>query len=457
MAFSWKFSFYKRFRFQIIYRIILLVLLLFLFTYLIFQTRLYATIFIVGLLIIYLVYSIFKFTERTNQELSRFFDAVKYEDYSQSFGKSGLGGSFNDLHKAFAEVIQKIQATRSEKEEQYHYLQNVIQHIGIGLIAFHPQGEVEFINSAAKKLLRVNQLKSIRSLSNINPVFVEKLFQLKSGDKTLIKFQEKDELLHLVIHATMFRLKGDLVTLISIQNIRGELEEKEMEAWQKLIRVLTHEIMNSITPISSLASTTNDMLDVKHGSAQSAEVEPDTLEDVRNAVKTIHRRSEGLLKFVESYRSLTRLPKPDFQIFEIQELFDRVEQLMQSKLNEKKIAFKAEVYPSSLELTADPELMEQVLLNLMLNAVRAVEKTAEGRIEMVAYLNERGRVLIQVTDNGFGIPEDIQDTIFTPFFSTDKNGSGIGLSLCRQIMRLHGGTISVQSVTNGKTNFILRF
>lgn len=457
MLFPRKISFHKKFRFQILLRIILLVFLIFLFSFLIFYTQLYATIFIVGLSIIYLTYSIFRFTEKTNQELSRFFDAVKYSDFSQSFSKKGWGSAFDDLHSAFSEVIQKFQETRSEKEEHYRYLQNVVQHVGIGLIAYNPDGEVELINNAAKRLLGVNQLRNIQVLSRRNPGLVQTLFQLKAGDKTLVKFQDKDELLHLIIYATAFKLWGNFVTLISIQNIQSELEEKEMEAWQKLIRVMTHEIMNSITPIASLASTINGMLGNEGLESQQAIPDMDTVEDVKSAVKTIQRRSEGLLKFVESYRSLARLPKPDFQIFAIRDLFKRIEQLLQPKFDEKNIEFKASVYPPPLELTADPELIEQALINLLLNAMHAASNKNPGQIELNAYLNERSRVRIQVVDNGAGIPEEIQEKIFIPFFSTDKNGSGIGLSLCRQIMRLHQGSISVYSRPGEKTTFILRF
>lgn len=457
MPISRKISFHRKFRFQILLRIIFLVLLIFLISFLIFHTKLYATILIVGLLIIYLTYSIFRFTEKTNQELSRFFDAIKYSDFSQSFVKKGWGSAFEDLHNSFSEVIQKFQETRSEKEEHYRYLQNVVQHVGIGLIAYNPEGEVELVNNAAKRLLGVNQLRNIRVLSHRNPSLVEILFKLKAGDKTLVKFQDKDEILHLILFATAFKLWGKFVTLISIQNIQSELEEKEMEAWQKLIRVMTHEIMNSITPIASLASTINDMLESEKEESHPTIPNVDTVEDVRSAVKTIQRRSEGLLRFVESYRSLARLPKPDFQIFKIQDLFDRVKQLLQPKFTAKNIEFKESIYPPRLELTADPELVEQALLNLLLNAIHAVKKTKKGKIELTANLNEKSRILIQVVDNGIGVPDEIKEKIFIPFFSTDKNGSGIGLSLCRQIMRLHSGTITIHSKPNSETVFTLRF
>ncbi len=254
----------------------------------------------------------------------------------------------------------------------------------------------------------------------------------------------------MVIHATVFHLHEDKYTLVSIQNIHLELEEKEMEAWQNLICVLTHEIMNSITPITSLAATTNYLLTA--GDLDTADAD-----DVRQAVQTIQHRSEGLLHFVQNYRKLTRIPAPNFQIFPVAELFDRLQQLMHSQIDAAGAQLHLSVDPPGLELTADPELVEQVLINLLVNAAHALEGRAAGRIELTAHLDGRGHVLVEVADNGPGIVAEAMDKIFIPFFTTKQDGSGIGLSLSRQIMRLHRGNISVQSEPGEKTVFTLRF
>jgi signal transduction histidine kinase len=226
-----------------------------------------------------------------------------------------------------------------------------------------------------------------------------------------------------------------------------------MEAWQNLIRVLTHEIMNSVTPVASLASTANDLLTAqKEGRPQE-----ETLNDVRDAVRTIQKRSQGLLHFVDAYRKLTRIPKPDFQIFPVAELFGRVQSLMRAEMERRSIHFLSQVEPKTLELTADPELIEQVMINLLLNAIQALEGRPDATVGLMARMDERGRVLVQVTDNGPGILDEAQEKIFIPFFTTRQDGSGIGLSLSRQIMRLHRGTISVQSTPNVETVFTLRF
>ena len=449
---------YKRFRFICTIRILLLGGTISFFFFLIFQTSLFAITFITGLSILYQVFALIRYVEKTNRDLSRFLQAIKYEDFSQTFIVKGLGSSYNELKAAFNEVLEKLKKTRGEKQEHYHYLQTVVEHVGIGLISFQQDGEVELMNKAAKQLLKVTQLKNIKSLESFSQQLVDALLKLKPGQKTLVRVEDGDELLHFIIYATEFVLRGYRFTLVSIQNIQSELEEKEMEAWQKLIRVLTHEIMNSITPIASLASTANDLLiktfDDDTGRRTGT---GSTIDDVRSAVETIQRRSEGLLNFVDSYRKLTRIPRPNFQIFSVKSLFDRVRQLMDTQIQDNSIHFTSLVDPDTLKLTADPELVEQILINLLLNAIDGVKKRRKAKIELNGGLDDRGKVVIHVVDNGSGILDEVQEKIFIPFFTTKKSGSGIGLSLSRQIMRLHRGTISVHSKPDVETVFTLRF
>jgi nitrogen fixation/metabolism regulation signal transduction histidine kinase len=445
---------YKNFRLNCIFRVFLLGATIYVFFYLLFQTTLYATIAIVGSIIFYQIYSLIHYVEKTNRDLTRFFEAIKHTDFTQSFSGAGLGSSFDHLKAAFAEVIEEFRRARAEKEEHYRYLQTVVQHVGIGLIAFEPNGEVGLLNNAAKRLLRVTHLKNVKTLEPFSKLLVETLLRLQSGEKALVKVDDKNELLQFVIYATEFKLREQMFTLVSIQNIQSELEEKEMEAWQNLIRVLTHEIMNSVTPIASLASTVNDLLGTKKSGGEMA---ADAIGDMRGAVQTIQKRSEGLLHFVDAYRSLTRIPRPNFRIFRITELFNGVEQLLRASFKEKRINLNTKIEPESLELTADPEMIEQVLINLLLNAIQAVDGQAAAKIDLVSRIDERGRVIIQVVDNGPGIIPEVLEKIFIPFFTTKSEGSGIGLSLSRQIMRLHRGTITARSTPNVETVFTLRF
>lgn len=445
---------YKNFRLNCIFRVFLLGATIYVFFYLFLQTTLYATIAIVGSIIFYQIYSLVHYVEKTNRDLTRFFEAIKHTDFTQSFTGAGLGSSFDHLKAAFAEVIEEFRRARAEKEEHYRYLQTVVQHVGIGLIAFDPNGEVGLLNNAAKRLLRVTHLKNVKALESFSKPLVETLLRLRSGAKALVKADDKNELLQFVIYATEFKLREQMLTLVSIQNIQSELEEKEMEAWQNLIRVLTHEIMNSVTPIASLASTVNDLLAAPKN---SGEMTVDAIGDMRGAVQTIQKRSEGLLHFVDAYRSLTRIPQPNFRIFRVAQLFSGVEQLLRASFKEKRIDLNTKIEPESLELTADPEMIEQVLINLLLNAIQAVDGQAAARIDLVSRIDERGRVIIQVADNGPGIIPEVLEKIFIPFFTTKSEGSGIGLSLSRQIMRLHRGTVTARSTPNVETVFTLRF
>lgn len=450
--------FFKRFRLQVILRILLLSLSIYAFFYILLQTKLYATIIITLFFIFLQVYTLIRYVENTNRNLQRFFLAIKHEDFSRSFSGKELGSSFAELISAFNDVIEKMQQTRSEKEEHYRYLQTIVHHVGIGLITFQPDGKVALINTAAKRLLNVGHLMNIRDLEPFSKTLVEKLFTLKPGGKALVKIDPQE--MELVVRAAEFRMQEQKFTLVSLQNIQSELQEKEMEAWQTLIRVLTHEIMNSMTPITSMAATVIDLLKSLEDEQEAISNNPcagETIEDIGSALKTIYKRSQGLSEFVSAYRNLTLIPKPKFKIFSIDELFSRVEQLMESKLKEHGIRLSWSVDPKTLELTADPGLIEQVLINIFLNAIDALTEKENPRIDLTAGLNDSGRIFIEVKDNGKGIVKEALDNIFIPFFTTKKKGSGIGLSLSRQIMKLHRGAISVQSSTKKGTAFTLKF
>jgi len=436
----------KKFRLYLILQIIILTVLIFILNYLFFNTALYATIFIIGIIVVLQIVHIIRYIEKTNQYLNRFFEAIEHSDFSQSFSVEGLGSSFDELRKSFSKVIAAFQKSRSEKEEHFRYLQTVVKHVGIGLIAFKKDGEVELINNAAKRLFRINYLKNVHSLKTFNPELAEHLLGLKPRKKTLLKITHEDTLLQLAIFTTEFKIRGEPIMLVSLQNIQGELEEKEMEAWQNLIRVLTHEIMNSITPITSLAETVNDLL-------RPDSVEIESIDDIRNGISTIKKRSEGLLHFVESYRQLTRLPKPNFKIIQVTEMLNNVSLLMKNQIEEANILFNLNVHPESLEITADPEMMEQVLINLIINAIYAIREIEHPKIIISANSDPQGRVILTICDNGPGILPEVQEKIFIPFFTTKKEGSGIGLSMCRQIVRLHNGAISVKSKIDDETIF----
>src|SRR3989339_642745 len=441
---------FKNFTFNILIRVLLFSGAIVLFIYLLMYTELYATLVVVFVFAVFIFYSLIHYVSSTNRQLSRFLLSVRHSDFSQTFVNTTVGSSFEDLNKSFNEVIQKFLSTRSEKEENYRFLQTVMQHVGVGLISFNVQGKIEFVNNAAKKLFNITHLTNISTLNNINDGLAEKFLNLGSGEKATIKIVTENDITQLIVYATEFKQRDQKYTLVSLQNIETELEEKEMEAWQRLIRVLTHEIMNSITPISSLAGTVTTIL------SNNNKFDEEVVEDIKEAISTIKKRSEGLIHFVDNYRTLTKVPKPDFKIFQVKELFRNIEKLMRQQMKEKGIKFSLRVDPETLELTADSEQIEQVIINLMVNSTFALDGKENPAISLTANLDEKGNILIKVIDNGPGIPEEAVDKIFIPFFSTKKNGSGVGLSLSRQIMRSHGGNIRVNSKP-GETTFTLKF
>jgi signal transduction histidine kinase len=297
-------------------------------------------------------------------------------------------------------------------------------------------------------------------LKDFSPELVQKLLTIRHGENTLIRVQEKDELLQLAIYATKFKIHNRTILLTSIKNIQDELEEKEMESWQKLIRVLTHEIMNSITPISSLSSTITMILKDLSENLKEKDIDADdidTIKEVEGALETIHKRTDGLLHFVNTYRDLTRIPTPTFSIFQVSKLLNNIKGLHAEEIKAKNIKCSINIEPNSLELSADEKLIEQVIINLVKNAIQALDSTQNPEIQLNAFLNQRGRITIQIIDNGQGILPNVLDKIFIPFFTTKPKGSGIGLSLSKQILRLHGGNITAYSEPEKTTKFTLTF
>jgi nitrogen fixation/metabolism regulation signal transduction histidine kinase len=431
---------------------------MFLFFYLLSTTDLYVTISIVGLIFVYQVYGLIQYVDKTNRDLARFLSSIKYEDFSQSFSDPGLGSSFPDLYREFSKVMDAFQQARAEKEVNFRYLQTIVRHIGVGLLCYQSNGEVELYNNAGKRLLNVPHLKNIKSLADKYPHLLTKLEKVQPGEKDLVKLNENGETLQIALYATSFKMHEQVYKLVSLQNIGGELEEREIEAWQNLTRVLAHEINNSVTPISSLASTIRysmDDLDLD-GDAQS-ESNLEVLEDIRSAMQTIEKRSAGLLRFVDAYRDLARIPSPDFHLCNVQDLLSELAKLMRMRVGDADITITIDVQPETLTITADHELIDQVIINLMTNAIQALENQASGEITLRGFIDKRGRAVIQVEDNGPGIKPELLEKIFVPFFTTKEQGSGIGLSFSRQIMRLHNGTISIKSELGTGTVATLRF
>jgi two-component system nitrogen regulation sensor histidine kinase NtrY len=411
-----------------------------------------APVLLIVLLIIQIVY-LLSHLERPQHDINRFFDAIRYSDFMQTFSDKSVDKSLTPMKEAFTKVMESFQKTRAEKEAQYRYLQTVVQHIGIGILVFKSDGEIDMMNRAARKLLGIPSLKHLDALIKVSPSLPGTIRQIQPGEKTHIQFQhaESGDLITLSILTARFIIQTEIYTLVSLQNIQSELDAKELDAWQNLIRVLTHEIMNSITPIVSLASTAKSLLEARDSR------DSENLNDVDQAIQTIQTRSEGLLRFVKSYRQLAHMPQPSFSIVAVNGLLSHIHHFLKPDFEEMKVEFTFDVSPTSLEITADRHLIEQVLINLLQNALYWCSRKSGRNVRMSAELGPGSRPVIKVIDNGPGIQKKVLDKIFIPFYTTKEDGSGIGLSLSRQIMQVHKGHITVRSVPDRETVFTLKF
>lgn len=449
---------YRNFRFNIIIRLVILSASIFALFYTWSNYNFFITPLIIGVFIALQIYSLFKYVDKTNRDLASFLESIRFSEFTRTFQVEGMGSSFDELSKAFNDVISDFQAVRSQKEEHFQYLQSILQNIDVAIIAFQKDGTVEMVNKSAKVLFQIQSLKNIKQLAAVSYELVDKLLNITPGENTLVKVQMDDDLLQLAVYSTEFRIHRKEIILATVKNIQSVLEEQETEAWQKLISVLTHEIMNSITPIASLSSTLDTMLrTIKENHDDGQEIDSETTGEIQQAMQTIHKRSTGLLHFVNTYRNLTRIPKPNFKITKVKDLFDNIRPLIDEDIKQSGIIVTIDVDPTDLDFSIDENLIEQVLLNIVKNASQALDGKVTPRIDIRSFKNKRGRVTIQVSDNGQGILPDVLDKIFIPFFTTKPKGSGIGLSLSRQIMRLHGGSITANSVVNEGTTFTLTF
>ena len=412
---------------------------------------------ILVILFVYQVYELIRFVTRTNQELAKFMFAIRHSDYSISFSPKKLGSSFDELHGSFQEIIGSFRKARIEKEAQYQYFKLMVEHLSIGIISLNRKEEIVLMNQAAEKILESPNVKYWKRFTEKNPVFSRAVDSIGEGGSKLIELHIGHEIRHISVYVTSIMLIGERFKVITFQNIKTEIELKEIEAWHKLIRILTHEIMNSVTPIASLTETMGMLLEDEEGNQKGpGELDEETITDIRMALKTIDRRSNGLLHFVTDYRKLTKVPEPRLERFKISDLMERVKLLMQGETSRANVELRVIHKVKNLEMYADVKLLEQILINLVVNAIDAVHEKEDGFIQMSAYIDGNQKV-IEISDNGSGIDPELLDKIFIPFFSTKEKGSGIGLSLSKHIMKMHEGTIRVQSKKDEGSSFFLVF
>lgn len=415
-------------------------------------------VFMISLFLILVAFQIIfmlRYSESSFKKVRLFLDNIKQDKYTQLYPVKFDGTETDDLHIEFNAILAKLKEDQAEKEANYQYFRSVFKHLSIGLITFGENGEIQILNVAAKRILNVDELKNISEIEQVNKELHLAIQNLRTGGSELIKIAHPDGIMQLSVYVIELLMRGERFKLVSLQNIQSELEEKEMEAWQNLVKILTHEIMNSIAPISSLAGTLQGELEEKIENNES--LSPADMEDCMMGISTIEKRSQGLISFVSDFRSLAHIPTPKFGSIGISRLFDQLEILLQNQLEAQGITLRKELNPDELILFGDQHQIEQVLINLLQNAIQALEDSEEKIITLSAFIDEAGKIIIEVADTGKGIEEEALSKIFIPFFTTKKKGSGIGLSLSKQIMRRHKGNIQVRSTLGEGTTFKLIF
>lgn len=444
----------QKFEWRIVWRVLLLFLATTAASYLLVR-QWYIYLALLAPLIVYQVIEFIRFQRKAQEELNQFVEAVHYRDFSRYFDVKHAPAELQPLREGFNEINTTFKIISKEKETQYQYLQKILELVDTGILSYDLEsGEVVWMNESLKKMLQLPYLKTIHSLQRRDEDLYTEVTALQPGESRITTAHLEKEAFKILLSATAFQTEGRKYKLIAFQNVNEALDETESKAWQKLLSVMTHEIMNSVAPISSLAETLKSRL---HVTASEIGANNGALEDLEIGIDTIKRRSEGLLKFAETYRNLNKITTLNLQKVYISELFGNIHQLMQPTFQQKGIELEIILKDPNLSLNADPNLLEQVLINLVVNAIEAVKDRTAPRIVLTADQTLNKRIILKVVDNGSGIPEELLDKIFIPFFSTKKHGSGIGLSLCKQIVMLHRGTLQVQSKEGQGTAFSMQF
>ena len=394
---------------------------------------------------------------KTNADLEKFFSSVQDHDTSVRFSENAMNSSFKKLHDRMNSLNTIIQNAKIENERTSLFLQSVVDHIDIGLLSFDMNGSIGIYNRVAKRYLNVQQPWQLSSFKTINNEMFNIINTIKPGQEILHKMNIDNLLQSILIKATELKYESNVIKLVSFQDITNELDKKELDSWKRLIRVLNHEIMNSISPITSLTGVISGYFKKKEdGSPVSVDkIDQQTVSKTLSGLSTIEETGKGLLEFVEKYRRFTSLPEPNLSKFSIDNMFRKCKLLMESNISDN-IKIIVSVYPEDIALEADFAQVEQILVNLIKNATEALFNKQNGTIHLKAFSSGDG-TFIQVEDNGIGISGDIIEDIFVPFYTTKENGSGIGLSLSKQIMQNHNGTISVHSAPGKGSVFILNF
>ncbi len=453
MSIKWPFQSY---RFKILLRLMIVVVLAVIACILIINTAFWLLGCWFLLFAIFGIYNLLQLFEAYRRELNNFLTGIRQNDFSHSYSFVAGKNTELDLHYAYTTIIDTFQKLRQEKEQNYHFLQTVVEHSTIAMLVYNEtNGNIILYNEAARDMFKRPFLKNIEALHQVSPLLLQMIKSLSSGDRQLINLTIENGYLQLAVNAKELKLEEALYKLISFQNIKNELDQKELEAWQKLIRVLTHEIKNSAIPISTLTEVVGQMIMSESGELKDlTNLSEEDSDDLKIGLKTVEKRSKGLVSFVNAYGQLAKVPHPNFEVIDISKLVNEVALLFKNECLRVKIRLQVNVKPQMLSI--DSSLIEQVIINLIKNAKEAVTDVLHAQITITSSI-ENNQYLLYIQDNGKGMDTELLENIFIPFFTTKKDGSGIGLSLSKQIMVAHRGQILVNSKLGKGTTFMLIF
>jgi two-component system, NtrC family, nitrogen regulation sensor histidine kinase NtrY len=420
------------------------------------RTQWYMAMTLCAAIIVAEVALLIEFATQSSREVARFLDAIAFDDTSQSFSKLLNDDVHRDLGVAMGRVLERLRTGRSQREEQAHYVQTLLTHVPVALLSVDERGAVQLLNMAARRLFEAALIESSQFIRH-GEAFAVAIENLRPGGTAILRMERAAGSLQLKAAATDFALGGIRRRLISLQNIENEMSAQEMAAWQTVIRVMAHEVMNSLTPVSSLAATAHDLVRDVINQLPASDPRSATLADARESLETVARRSEGLLHFVQNHRRLTKPLITQIEVTPVQRVFARLQRLLSTDLAAREIQLSMVVEPETLEIGADANLLDQALINLVRNAIEALRDTPSGKIGLSARRGPDGRVAIAVADNGPGIAPEQREKIFVPFFTTKRQGSGVGLTLVRQIATAHNATVDISNTPGGGATVSMRF
>ncbi|NER17352.1 sensor histidine kinase [Spongiivirga citrea] len=446
----------KNFYTQITFRVLFMVATIFFAAYF-FNKAEYLFLAILLTIVVVQTVSLIKYIDSTNRKIAYFFNAIKNEDFTLKFPDQKNVTSFKELNKSINRLNALVQEVHIKKQEQEQYYLEILKQAQIGVLTHNKKGHIMFVNPRVEQLLNYTPLNHIKQLKKVDNELYELFDEMKPFERKLFQLTNERETVQLAIKSTEINLNKEVLRLITVQDIKSELEEKETDSWIKLIRVLTHEIMNTVAPITSISESILSYYKEGEDATTIENFDQTKLNNTAKGLQVIKDQGNDLMNFVQSYRSFLSVPKPDKKIILVKDLLERIKMLAIQEVGFDNDACTITNHHPELELFADEKQLSQVLLNLCKNAIQSMLATENAQLHIESGMSSEGYKFIAIKDNGPGIPQDVLDQIFIPFFTTKEQGTGIGLSLSKQIMQLHGGSLNVYSIPNKETVFRLVF